>query len=44
MTDPNRLPEPPDALLHDLYELYFPPRDEEMYLPPIDWSEWADLV
>lgn len=27
----DRYQAPPDALLHDLYEIYFPPRDEEMY-------------
>jgi len=40
--DPNRYPEPSDALLHDLYETYFPPKDEEMYYELMDWSEWAD--
>jgi hypothetical protein len=43
MTDPDRYSEPADVLLQDLYELYFPPRDEEMYLNQVDWSEWADL-
>ncbi len=43
VSEPIHFPEPPDSLLHDLYELYFPPRDEEMYLNLVDWSEWADL-
>jgi hypothetical protein len=42
MMDPLRVPEPSDQLLNDLYEMYFPPRDEEMYHELIDWSEWTD--
>jgi hypothetical protein len=39
--DPFRIPEESDQLLHDLYEVYFPPRDEEMYQDLMDWSEWT---
>lgn len=47
--DPKRVGEESDALLHDLYEVYlpprdmyevyFPPREEEMYYELFDWSE-----
>lgn len=40
--DPNRYPEPSDLTLHNLYELYFPPRDAEMYNDFADWPEWID--
>ncbi|WP_176560129.1 hypothetical protein [Brevibacillus dissolubilis] len=40
--DPNRLVEPSDALLQDLYEMSYPPRDEEYYYDLIDWSAWSD--
>jgi len=44
MTDAERYPGLPEAFLEDLYELYFPPRDEEMYLQQMEWTEWADLT
>ena len=40
--DPLRKLEESDAMLNDLYELYFPPRDEEMYHDLINWDEWTD--
>ncbi|WP_277603151.1 hypothetical protein [Brevibacillus sp. SYP-B805] len=40
--DPLRIPEESDQLLYDLYEIYYPPRDEEMYQDFMDWSEWTD--
>ncbi|MGC5323952.1 hypothetical protein [Brevibacillus sp. SYSU BS000544] len=40
--DPERYPEPSDMMLNDLYELYFPPRDEEIHHALVDWSEWSD--
>ncbi|MGE5701035.1 MAG: hypothetical protein ACM32O_00755 [Clostridia bacterium] len=38
--DPNRYPEDQDSLLTDLYEVSFPPRDEEMYNDVLNWVEW----
>ncbi len=40
--DPNRYPEPSDMLLGDLYELYFPPRDEEWYDELAEWTQLYD--
>ena len=40
--DPLRRLEESDAMLSDLYELYFPPRDEEMYQDLIHWDEWTE--
>ncbi len=37
--DPFRNPEEEDYLLEDLYEVYFPPRDEEMFHVLNDWLE-----
>lgn len=39
--DPLRRLEESDTMLGDLYELYYPPRDEEMYQDLIDWEEWT---
>lgn len=42
LTDPNRYLDETDSMLADLYEVYYPPRDEEMYLEQemLAWVEW----
>ncbi|MET3288655.1 UNVERIFIED_CONTAM: queuine/archaeosine tRNA-ribosyltransferase [Brevibacillus sp. OAP136] len=40
--DPNRHLDETESMLADLYEMYYPPRDEEMYheMDLLNWVEW----
>lgn len=40
--EPIQYPDESEQMLFDLYELYFPPRDEEMYHDMMAGMEWPD--